>query len=79
MGNKAANRHRGNGRPSSPATPPYVRVRIRRFRKFTQIGWRFASSFAARASPLDRLPFRLHRLLNLASSAEADWLAHGHP
>ncbi len=26
-----ANRHRGEGRPSSPATPPYMRVRIRRF------------------------------------------------
>src|SRR5262244_790563 len=25
------NRHRGNGRPLSPATPPYMRVRIRRF------------------------------------------------
>src|ERR1035437_4195806 len=27
----AANRHRGSGRPLSPATPPYMRVRIRRF------------------------------------------------
>ena len=26
------NRHRGSGRPLSPATPPYMRVRIRRFR-----------------------------------------------
>src|SRR5215472_17169144 len=26
-----ANRHRGSGRPLSPATPPYMRVRIRRF------------------------------------------------
>ena len=25
------NRHRGSGRPLSPATPPYKRVRIRRF------------------------------------------------
>ena len=25
------NRHRGTGRPASPATPPYMRVRIRRF------------------------------------------------
>ncbi|HEV2731740.1 MAG TPA: hypothetical protein VGV15_17050, partial [Terriglobales bacterium] len=25
------NRHRGKGHPSSPATPPYMRVRIRRF------------------------------------------------
>src|SRR5260370_25503245 len=25
------NRHRGSGRPLSPATPPYMRVRIRRF------------------------------------------------
>jgi hypothetical protein len=24
-------RHRGEGHPSRPATPPYVRVRIRRF------------------------------------------------
>src|SRR5258705_11929905 len=24
------NRHRGDGRPSAPATPPYMRVRIRR-------------------------------------------------
>src|SRR4029077_15046132 len=27
----AGNRHRGTGRPASPATPPYMRVRIRRF------------------------------------------------
>ena len=27
------NRHRGTGRPASPATPPYMRVRIRRFDK----------------------------------------------
>src|SRR5215831_19589560 len=27
----AQNRHRGSGRPLSPATPPYMRVRIRRF------------------------------------------------
>jgi hypothetical protein len=26
-----SNRHRGTGRPASPATPPYMRVRIRRF------------------------------------------------
>src|SRR5258705_13355924 len=25
------NRHRGSGHPLSPATPPYMRVRIRRF------------------------------------------------
>jgi hypothetical protein len=30
------------------------------------------------ASPLNRFPFRLHRLLNLPSSAGADWRAHGH-
>jgi hypothetical protein len=29
---RSANRHRGNGRPLSPATPPDVRVRIGRFR-----------------------------------------------
>src|SRR5207245_10083585 len=28
----APNRHRGSGRPLSPATPPDMRVRIRRFR-----------------------------------------------
>src|SRR5208282_5581467 len=27
----AYNRHRGSGRPLAPATPPYMRVRIRRF------------------------------------------------
>jgi len=27
----AINRHRGSGHPLSPATPPYMRVRIRRF------------------------------------------------
>ena len=26
-------RHRGGGHPPTPATPPYVRVRIRRFEK----------------------------------------------
>ena len=29
--NLRANRHRGESRLSSPATPPYMRVRIRRF------------------------------------------------
>lgn len=28
---RRTNRHRGSGRPLSPATPPYMRVRIRRF------------------------------------------------
>jgi hypothetical protein len=33
-GNKTpVDRHRGGGRPPTPATPPYVRVRIRRFEK----------------------------------------------
>jgi hypothetical protein len=36
---------------------------------------RFEPSFATRASPLCRFPFRLHRVLNLQNSAEADWLA----
>ena len=27
------NRHRGSGHPLSPATPPYMRVRVRRFRR----------------------------------------------
>ena len=30
---EAADRHRGGGHPPTPATPPYVRVRIRRFDK----------------------------------------------
>src|SRR5262250_2697047 len=33
----AKNRHRGSGRPLSPATPPYMRVRIRRFRKIEPV------------------------------------------
>jgi hypothetical protein len=37
-------------------------------------GRRFDTSFATRASPLCRFPFRLRRLLNLQKSAEADWL-----
>jgi hypothetical protein len=28
-----SDRHRGGGHPPTPATPPYVRVRIRRFEK----------------------------------------------
>src|SRR6266446_9337244 len=28
---RRTNRHRGSGHPLSPATPPYMRVRIRRF------------------------------------------------
>src|SRR5579864_1028308 len=28
---RTSNRHRGSGRPLSPVTPPYMRVRIRRF------------------------------------------------
>jgi len=31
-GTSVCNRHRGSGRPLSPATPPDMRVRIRRFR-----------------------------------------------
>jgi len=31
LGRFSANRHRGTGRPASPATPPDMRVRIRRF------------------------------------------------
>jgi len=38
----------------------------------------FQPSFATRASPLCRFPFRLRRLLNLQNSAEADWLAQCH-
>jgi hypothetical protein len=60
------NRHRGSGHPLSPATPPGMRVRTGRFRKIEPL--RAGGSirlFATRASPLDRLPFRLHRLLNL--------------
>jgi hypothetical protein len=30
---KVVDRHRGGGHPPTPATPPYVRVRIRRFEK----------------------------------------------
>ena len=33
---RSTNRHRGSGHPPSPATPPYMRVRIRRFRKYGQ-------------------------------------------
>jgi Zn-dependent protease with chaperone function len=32
------NRHRGDGCPSSPATPPYMRVRIRRFSELSPRG-----------------------------------------
>jgi len=64
------NRDRGNDRSFSPPTPPGMRVRTGRFRKIEPVsGWRFKASVATRVSPLDRLPFRLHRLLNLASSA----------
>src|SRR5262252_9169705 len=64
------NRDRGNDRSFSPPTPPGMRVRTGRFRKIEPVaGWRFKASGATRVSPLDRLPFRLHRLLNLASSA----------
>jgi hypothetical protein len=31
LSNMLGNRHRGSGRPLSPATPPYMRVRVRRF------------------------------------------------
>jgi hypothetical protein len=36
--NTASNRHRGSGRPLSPATPPYMRVRIRRFSELSPRG-----------------------------------------
>src|SRR5664279_6322957 len=40
------NRHRGESRLSSPATPPDMRVRIRRFDRLVpprmQVGWAFA-------------------------------------
>jgi len=33
-----SNRHRGSGHPLSPATPPYMRVRIRRFSELSPRG-----------------------------------------
>ena len=69
----------GSGYPLSPATPPGMRVRTGRFRKIEPLrAGGPIHRFATRASPLDRLPFRLHRLLNLKSSAVADWLAQCH-
>jgi hypothetical protein len=77
--NLSENRHRGSGYPLSPATPPGMRVRTGRFRKIEPLrAGGPIHRFATRASPLDRLPFRLHRLLNLKSSAVADWLAQCH-
>ena len=73
------NRDRGNDRSFSPPTPPGMRVRTGRFRKIEPLrAGGPIHRFATRASPLDRLPFRLHRLLNLKSSAVADWLAQCH-
>src|SRR6266496_839167 len=45
-GDPSLHRHRGSGRPLSPATPPYMRVRIRRFDRLVppikRAGWVFA-------------------------------------
>ena len=43
---KTRNRDRGKPRGSSPPTPPYMRVRIRRFRDLSREGRRFVSPFA---------------------------------
>jgi hypothetical protein len=68
---------RGNGHPFSPPTPPYVRVRIRRFRKLSPVG---LVRIAARrgASPLGWVSVPASLFLYSASSAVADWQAHGH-
>jgi hypothetical protein len=44
----SADRHRGGGYPPTPATPPYVRVRIRRFEKLR----RYSSTSEGRPSDL---------------------------
>ena len=72
------NRDRGKPRGSSPPTPPYVRVRIRRFRDGSPCGPDVRLAFRHReASPLPG-SFRASPYPPLDSSAEADWLAHGH-
>src|SRR5947209_1528430 len=45
-------RDRGNGHPFSPPTPPYVRVRIRRFRKLSPVGLEVRFAAHRGASPL---------------------------
>jgi hypothetical protein len=71
------NRDRGEPRDSTPPTPPYVRVRIRRFRDGSPRGPDFRLAFRQRkASPLPG-SFRASPYPPLNSSAEADWLAHG--
>ena len=71
-------RDRGSGYPLAPPTPPYIRSRIRRFRDLSPE----EAGGSTRVSPLEASPlpgsFRASPYPPLASSAEADWLAHGH-
>src|ERR1700736_4530841 len=74
-----ANRDRGSGHPLAPPTPPYKRVRIRRF---SELGPRGAGGSSRSPQGLRRSAgsgFGFHRLLTLQNSAEADWLAQCHP
>jgi hypothetical protein len=65
------------GRPSLafPVTPPYMRVRIRRFRDLSQKAGDSPHVSPMKSSPLPS-SFRASPYPPLASSAKADWLAH---
>ena len=74
------NRHRGESRLSSPATPPYMRVRIRRFDKLVppRNGQAERSQFeaAVRVSLLWSASFAASPRPAYQRPTEAGWLVH---
>jgi hypothetical protein len=74
------NRHRGSGHPLSPATPPYMRVRIRRFDKLVPpMNWRAERSQfgnAVRVSLLWSASFAASPRRAYQRPTEVGWLVH---
>jgi len=74
------NRHRGESRLSSPATPPYMRVRIRRFDKLVPpMKWQAERSWfgdAVRVSLLGSASIAASPRCAHQRPAEAGWLVH---
>ena len=67
----------GSLSPAFPVTPPYMRARIRWFRDLSQYAGGSLHGSPMKSSPLPS-SFQASPYPPLASSAEADWLAHFH-
>jgi hypothetical protein len=70
------NRDRGRLRSPTPPTPPYVRVRIRRFSNLGPGGLEVRNPFRQCWFHRSPGPFRASPYPNWASSTEVDWLVH---